>query len=91
MPTNTGFNRRSFLKGAGMTAVAGAIASTTATTAAAADEGMPYIVDGKYDFDTPYSRIGSTSVKWDSQIAKYGNKVKIGMGLDGPGRSRTVG
>jgi len=80
MPQNTGLNRRNFLKGAGMTAVAGAIGSTAATTAAA-DEGMPYLINGKYDFDTPYNRIGSDCVKWDSQIAKYGDKVKIGMGI----------
>lgn len=81
MPKNTGLNRRNFIKGAGMTAVAGAIGSTAATSVSAADEGMPYLVNGKYDFDTPYSRIGSDSVKWDSQIAKYGDKVKIGMGI----------
>lgn len=62
-----------------MTALAGAVGSTAAGTAVA--EEMPYLVNGKYDFDTVYSRIGSGSVKWDSQIAKYGNKVKVGMGI----------
>jgi cystathionine beta-lyase len=79
MPKNTGLNRRNFLKGAGMTALAGAVGTTAAGTAAA--EGMPYLVNGKYDFDTVYNRIGSDCVKWDSQIAKYGDKVKVGMGI----------
>jgi cystathionine beta-lyase len=72
-------NRRNFLRGAGATALAGAVGAGS-TTATAAD-GMPYLVDGKYDFDTPYSRIGSDCVKWDSQISRFGDKVKIGMGI----------
>ena len=79
MPKNTGLNRRNFLKGAGMTALAGAVGTTAAGTAAA--EETPYLVNGKYDFDTVYSRIGSDSVKWDSQIARFGDKVKVGMGI----------
>jgi cystathionine beta-lyase len=79
MPKNTGLNRRNFIKGAGMTALAGAVGTTAAGTAAA--EEKPYLINGKYDFDTVYSRIGSDSVKWDSQIAKYGKKLKVGMGI----------
>ena len=63
-----------------MTALAGAVGTTAAGTAAAADI-KPYLINGKYDFDTVYSRIGSDSVKFDSQIAKYGDKLKIGMGI----------
>ena len=63
-----------------MTALAGAV-GTSAVSTAAADDSMPYLVNGKYDFDTVYNRIGSKSVKWDSQIAKYGDQVKIGMGI----------
>ena len=62
-------NRRSFLKGAGMTALAGAAGAGT-ITATAADGPMPYMKNGKFDFDTPYSRIGTDSVKFDSQITK---------------------
>lgn len=77
-------NRRSFLKGASMSAVAGVVAAgatVAATTAEAATSAPPYMKNGKYDFDTVYSRIGSGSVKWDSQIAEYGDKVKFGMGI----------
>ncbi len=79
MPQKTGLNRRNFLKGAGMTAVAGAVGAGSAGTAAA--DGMPYLVDGKYDFDTPYNRFGTDCVKWDSQVSAFGDKVKIGMGI----------
>lgn len=63
-----------------MTALAGAV-GTGSATASAAVEDSTYYRNGRYDFDTVYNRVGSASVKWDSQIAKYGNKVKIGMGI----------
>ena len=81
MSKMSGLNRRAFLKGASMTALAGAVgtgASIASTSAAAATSGM---VNGKYDFDTPYSRIGTDCVKWDSQITLFGDKVKVGMGI----------
>jgi len=81
MSKMSGLNRRAFLKGASMTALAGAVgtgATVASTAAAAATTGM---VNGKYDFDTPYSRIGTDCVKWDSQIALFGDKVKVGMGI----------
>lgn len=63
-----------------MTALAGAVGTGSAGVVSAADN-KPYLVNGKYDFDTVYSRIGTDSVKWDSQIAKYGDKLKFGMGI----------
>jgi len=83
MTKSVGLNRRNFLKSASMTALAGAVgagAAGAATTAAAAT-GTPYLRNGKYDFDTPYSRIGTDCVKWDSQITECGDKVKVGMGI----------
>ena len=66
-----------------MTAIAGAVgaAGAGAATTAAAASATPYLKNGKYDFDTVYNRVGSDCVKWDSQISKYGDKVKIGMGI----------
>jgi cystathionine beta-lyase len=75
-----GLNRRAFIKSAGMTALAGAVGTGSAATAASPGS-IPYLVNGKYDFDTVYDRIGSDSVKWDSQITAFGDKVKIGMGI----------
>lgn len=80
MAQSTGFNRRHFLKGAGMTALAGAIGSGGTNTAAAASA-TPYLVNGKFDFDTVYDRFGTDCVKWDSQVELFGDKVKIGMGI----------
>lgn len=81
MPQHTGLNRRHFLKGAGMTALAGAIGAGSSAGAATATDTKPYLVNGKYDFDTLYNRIGSDSVKWDSQIELYGDNIIAGMGI----------
>ena len=85
MSRNLDLNRRTFLKGAGMTALAGAVgaggAGAVSTAAAAADGGLPYLRNGKYDFDTVYDRVGSDCVKWDSQISAFGDKVQVGMGI----------
>lgn len=36
----------------------------------------------KYDFDTPYNRIGTDCIKWDAQIALYGKEnIAVGMGV----------
>ena len=73
-----GLNRRSFLKSAGMTALAGAVGTGSANAIAAEPPGMK---NGKFDFDTPYNRIGTDCVKWDSQLTEFGDKVKVGMGI----------
>ena len=37
---------------------------------------------GKYDFDTPYNRFGTDSVKWDRQARIYGKQnIAAGMGI----------
>ena len=79
MSRMNGLNRRAFLKGASMTALASAVG--TGSTIAASATSSPGMINGKYDFDTPYSRIGTDCVKWDSQITLFGDKVKIGMGI----------
>jgi len=83
MSSNHDFSRRSFLKGAGMTALAGAVGAggASAVSTAAAAGASPYLRDGKYDFDTIYSRVGTDCFKWDSQIALFGDKVQVGMGI----------
>lgn len=81
MSQKNGLNRRTFLRSAGFTALAGAVGTAT-SVAAAAPGVMPEPPDGKFDFDTPYSRIGTDSVKWDRQIEKYGaDKIQVGMGI----------
>ncbi len=83
MSKSTGLDRRNFLKGAGLTALAGAasVGGVASSASAAATEGPSYFRKGKYDFDTIYSRIGTDCVKWDDQITLFGDKVKVGMGI----------
>ncbi len=76
----TDFNRRTFLKGAGMTALAGVVAS--GGSAAAATVKPARMKGGKYDFDEIYNRVGSNCFKYDGQIAKFGEEhFEIGMGV----------
>jgi cystathionine beta-lyase len=79
-----GLNRRSFMKGAGMTALAGA-AGTVATVASAqesASSAIPRLSNGKYDFDTPYNRVGFNCARWDSPPKRYPEGTfKYGMGV----------
>lgn len=75
-----GLDRRAFLKGASMTALAGALGtgSTVAAAAGKPSKGM----NGKYNFDEIYSRVGTDSVKWDYQIQKFGaENIEVGMGI----------
>jgi cystathionine beta-lyase len=81
MPQINGLNRRTFLRSAGLTAIAGAVgtgASLHPVTASAA-EAAP---NGKFDFDTPYNRIGTDSVKWDQALRQNGmDTIVAGMGI----------
>lgn len=75
MDTNVGLDRRAFLKGVQMAAVAGVAGAGGLEPAAAS-------VRGSYDFDTPYNRIGTDCVKWDQQIRLYGKEhIAVGMGV----------
>lgn len=78
-----GLNRRSFLRNAGLTALAGAAAgSSNPLMAAAAGSAFQVPANGKYDFDTTYNRFGSHSTKFDQQIRVYGKgSVDVGMGI----------
>src|SRR5262249_422559 len=76
-----GLNRRSFLRNAGMTALVGAV-GTRASAAVAAAGGLVEPPDGKYDFDTPYNRFGTDSVKYDQQIRVFGpGSAEVGVGI----------
>src|SRR5215467_3731855 len=79
MPQNRGLSRRAFLTNTGMTALAGAVGASMPPAVAAA---APVEPGSKFDFDTPYSRIGTDSVKWDQQIRTYGKEnISVGMGI----------
>jgi cystathionine beta-lyase len=80
-----GLNRRSFLRNAGLTALAAGAAGAgvpTAAAGAAAEAGPFEPVNGRFDFDTPLNRFGTDSVKYDQQIRNYGpGAVEVGMGI----------
>jgi cystathionine beta-lyase len=81
MSQREGLNRRTFLRNAGMTALVGAVGPGAASSAMAATE-FAEPLNGKFDFDTPYSRIGTDSVKYDQQIRIYGkDHIQVGMGI----------
>jgi cystathionine beta-lyase len=72
-------NRRSFLRGAGTAALAGAVGSTPSV--AGTGQFAAQSKSSRYDFDTVYDRIGTNSSKWDNPISLYGREhVDVGMG-----------
>ena len=80
MSRNDGLNRRAFFRNARMTALVGAVGTSSLSTAAAF--GADVAQGGKFDFDTPYNRIGTDSIKWDRQIRQYGkDNIIAGMGI----------
>lgn len=81
MPSTTGFDRRSFLKGAGMTALAGAASSSKAVIADD-DDGGGLFKNGHYDFETVYERGGWNCARWDGPTRRYPDgEFKYGMGV----------
>jgi cystathionine beta-lyase len=82
MSQTDGLNRRAFLRNAGMTALVGAVGSSTSLVPSAAGATFEPAQNGKFDFDTIYNRIGTDSVKFDQQIRTYGTgSVQVGMGI----------
>ncbi|MEE4360618.1 MAG: aminotransferase class I/II-fold pyridoxal phosphate-dependent enzyme [Pseudomonadales bacterium] len=74
-------DRRGFLRTAGMAALAGTAGggSMLASPSAVAASMQR---NGKFDFDEIYDRVGSNCVKWDNQIARFGEEhFRIGMGI----------
>src|SRR5918996_1312067 len=78
-----GLNRRAFIRNAGLTALAGAAAGARNPLSAAesvTESQSP--TNGRFDFDTVYSRFGTDSTKFDQQIRNYGKgSVDVGMGI----------
>ena len=70
-------DRRAFLKGAGLTALAG-----TTGVAGISNAAPMKPVNGKYDFDEVYNRVGTDCYKWDKQIELFGeDKIVVPMGI----------
>ena len=79
MERNLKTDRRSFLTNAGLgggVLVLGPLAASLAASAPAAAAPM----NGKYDFDTPYNRLGTDSVKWDMPVrVDHMSRIIAGM------------
>lgn len=74
-----GRNRRAFLRSAGISAFAGAFGTGSSLATAADNSTAP---GGKFDFDTPYNRIGTDSIKWDQALRTNGiDHIVAGMGI----------
>src|SRR5262249_9531336 len=87
MSQHDGLNRRAFLRTTGMTALAGAVGSGSAFAgvgrkSADASPIAPLADSTKFDFDTPYSRLGTESTKWDAALASNEmGTITAGMGI----------
>lgn len=82
MSKNVGLDRRSFMKGAGMTALAGAAGTIATGATVASAQSSSRMNNGMFDFDTVYNRIGSNCARWDSPPKRYAaGKVKHAMGV----------
>jgi len=81
MAQHHGLDRRAFLKNAPATAFLGAGLAAASGASPAADAPGETSA-GKFDFDTPYNRIGTDCIKWDRQIQLYGKEnIVAGMGI----------
>ncbi len=74
-------HRRAFLRNAGMTALVGAVGARS-SAAVAVPGAAPDPAAAAFDFDTPYNRVGTDSIKWDRQIERFGkDRIEVGMGI----------
>ena len=72
-------DRRSFLRNAGLT---GGVLALGPLAASLAASGEASAADGKYDFETPYNRIGFDDVKWDGAVrTEHMNHIVAGLGI----------
>ncbi len=75
-------NRRAFIKHAGLSALAGAAGTFAPGAIGAEPVSNARFRGGKYDFDTPYNRVGTNCSRWDSPARRYEpGKFKYGMGV----------
>jgi cystathionine beta-lyase len=76
---NIGQDRRSFLTNTGLGVSVLALGPLAASIAGSSEAAA---ATGKYDFDTPYNRLGSDCVKWDSPVRTlHMDHIIAGMGI----------
>ena len=74
------FTRRTFLRGAGMTAVLGAVGARPGGIGGTA-ELLASTSRATFDFDEVYDRRGTDCNKWDRAIEMFGEDIEVGMGI----------
>ena len=74
------FNRRTFLRGAGMTAVLGAVGVRPGGIGGTSDL-LASTARADFDFDEIYDRRGTDCNKWDRAIEMFGEHIEVGMGI----------
>ncbi len=80
MRASTGIGRRNFLRGAGVTALFGAIGAKTPLGASELRR-LTQLAPGDFDFDEVFDRVGTDSTKWDAAIQQFGPQIEVGMGI----------
>ncbi|MGZ3305182.1 MAG: MalY/PatB family protein [Asticcacaulis sp.] len=77
----TGHDRRSFLRNAGLSGGVLALGPLAASLASGSEVSAAPM-GGKYDFDTPYNRLGFDDVKWDGAVrTEHMSHIVAGMGI----------
>jgi len=74
------FDRRTFLRSAGATALLGAAGIQPVS---AADPRSSLMLSGReeFDFDEIFDRFGTNCTKWDGAVADAGHAIEVGMGI----------
>jgi hypothetical protein len=71
MSKSVGIDRRTFMRSAGMTALASASGVIATGATVATGQSSARMRNGLYDFDTVYDRVGSNCSRWDSPPKSY--------------------
>jgi cystathionine beta-lyase len=74
-------DRRSFLRNAGLSGGVLALGPLAASLASSIDASAAPL-GGKYDFETPYNRLGTDCIKWDEPVRnEHMGHIVAGMGI----------
>jgi len=76
--TMSNLDRRSFIRGAGASALL--TAATFEPAMAKAPSVLMRSAREDFDFDSPYDRVGTDCIKWDTPLATY-DGIQVGMGI----------
>jgi cystathionine beta-lyase len=82
MSQRQGLDRRAFLRNAGLTALAGAVAGPASAGQLGAGVALAAATPDTFNFDEVYDRVGTDCTKWDAAMARFGREnIQVGMGI----------